>query len=72
MTSLLLTYKAEQTQQVYRCIQAGADDGIPQPFNFDLLGARVRASLERKYLRSREINLVCELLEGKKKKLNQT
>src|SRR6185369_8107941 len=37
-----------------RCIEAGAEDYIPKPFNPVLLRARVGACLEKKWLRDRE------------------
>jgi class 3 adenylate cyclase/CheY-like chemotaxis protein len=37
-----------------RCIEAGADDYIPKPFNPILLRARIGACLEKKWLRDRE------------------
>ena len=72
MTSLLLIYKRCNTtemQDVFRCIQAGADDSIPTPVEFDTLGARVRASLERKHLRFRELELLCRLIKQEKEQL---
>jgi adenylate cyclase len=37
-----------------RCIEAGAEDFIPRPFNPVLLRARIGACLEKKWLRDRE------------------
>jgi two-component system chemotaxis family response regulator WspR len=39
---------------VIRCIEMGADDFLPKPFNRILLRARIGASLEKKWLRDRE------------------
>ena len=39
---------------IVQCIQAGAEDYLPKPFNPTLLAARVRASLERKRLHDDE------------------
>jgi len=39
---------------VVRCIDLGAEDYLPKPFNATLLKARISASLERKRLRDRE------------------
>ena len=44
-----------------RCIEAGAKDYIPKPFDPVLLGARIGASLERKRLRDRELAFIDEL-----------
>jgi DNA-binding response OmpR family regulator len=38
---------------VVRCIELGAEDYLPKPFNSVLLKARVSASLERKHLQDR-------------------
>ena len=37
-----------ETDAVIRCIEAGADDYLPKPFNLVLLRARINACLERK------------------------
>ncbi len=41
----------EDTESVVRCIELGADDYLPKPFDPTLLRARVRAILEKKTLR---------------------
>jgi len=41
----------EDTESVVRCIELGADDYLPKPFDPTLLRARVRAILEKKALR---------------------
>ncbi len=41
-------------ERVVRCIELGADDYLPKPFNKVLLRARVRACLEKKHLRDQE------------------
>jgi phosphoserine phosphatase RsbU/P len=43
-----------ETDSVVRCIELGADDYLPKPFNPTLLRARVSASLDKKKLRDRE------------------
>jgi phosphoserine phosphatase RsbU/P len=43
-----------ETESVVRCIEMGADDYLPKPFNPTLLQARVGASLDKKKLRDRE------------------
>jgi phosphoserine phosphatase RsbU/P len=42
---------AEQVDAAVRCIEAGAEDYLPKPFNPTLLRARVTTSLEKKRLR---------------------
>ncbi len=45
---------SDETETVVRCIELGADDYLPKPFNPVILRARVGASLEKKRLRDRE------------------
>jgi CheY-like chemotaxis protein len=49
---------------VARCIEMGADDYLPKPFNPVLLKARVDACLEKKRLRDREVQLYEQLQEN--------
>lgn len=44
----------DDTDAVVRCIELGADDYLPKPFNPVLLKARIAACLEKKRLRDRE------------------
>ncbi len=44
-----------ELHSVVRCIDMGADDYLPKPFNSVLLWARLRASLEKKRLREQEL-----------------
>jgi len=44
----------DDVQSVVRCIEMGAEDHLPKPFNPALLAARIDASLARKRLRDRE------------------
>jgi CheY-like chemotaxis protein len=43
-----------ELDSVVRCIELGAEDYLPKPFNSVLLNARIGASLERKRLHDRE------------------
>jgi adenylate cyclase len=52
---------------IVRCIEAGAEDYIPKPFDPVLLSARIDASLERKRLRDREQAFTVELQAEKSK-----
>lgn len=44
----------DELDSIVRCIEAGAEDYLPKPFNPVLLRARIDASLEKKRLRDRE------------------
>jgi CheY-like chemotaxis protein len=45
----------DEIESVARCIEMGAEDFLPKPFNPTLLSARVGACLEKKRLRDQEI-----------------
>jgi two-component system cell cycle response regulator len=45
----------DQLESVVRCIELGAEDYLPKPFNPVLLRARIGAGLEKKRLRDQEI-----------------
>lgn len=51
---VLMISAVDDLDSVVRCIELGADDYLPKPFNPTLLRARVEASLARKHLRDRE------------------
>jgi sigma-B regulation protein RsbU (phosphoserine phosphatase) len=67
---------AEQVDNAVKCIEAGAEDYLPKPFNPTLLRARVTSSLEKKQLRDLDrVRLVQlqsdkELLEQMQRRLN--
>ncbi len=42
---------ASEIEKVVECVELGAEDYLPKPFNPALLTARVRAALERRHLR---------------------
>src|ERR1035438_7543018 len=44
----------DELRSVVRCIEMGAEDYLPKPFNRVLLRARLGASLEKKWLRDSE------------------
>jgi CheY-like chemotaxis protein len=50
-----------ELDSVVRCIELGAEDYLPKPFNSVLLKARVSASLERKRLHDREAAHLAEI-----------
>ncbi len=57
----------DEMDSVVRCIQLGAEDYLPKPFNPVLLKARIEASLERKRLRDQEQTLMREIEQERKK-----
>jgi signal transduction histidine kinase len=59
-----------ELESVARCIELGAEDYLPKPFNPTLLKARVGASLEKKKAHDREIQLF-EQLEQNYKRLQE-
>jgi adenylate cyclase len=50
-----------ELDSVVRCIELGAEDYLPKPFNNILLKARIDASLERKRLHDREVEHLAEI-----------
>jgi CheY-like chemotaxis protein len=50
-----------ELDSVVRCIELGAEDYLPKPFNSVLLRARISASLERKRLHDREAEHLAEI-----------
>ena len=51
----------DEVDSTVRCIQAGAEDYVPKPFNPVILYARINASLEKKRLRDQEQAYLAEL-----------
>ena len=51
----------DEVASVVRCIEAGAEDYVPKPFNPVILRARIGASLEKKRLRDQERAYLAEI-----------
>ena len=51
----------DDVDSTVRCIEAGAEDFVPKPFNTVILHARINASLEKKRLRDQEQAYLAEL-----------
>jgi len=51
----------DEVDSTVRCIEAGAEDYVPKPFNPVILQARIAASLEKKRLRDQESAFLGEL-----------
>jgi sigma-B regulation protein RsbU (phosphoserine phosphatase) len=58
---VVLLSEQKDTETVVRCIEAGADDYVPKPFNPALLKARIHACMERKNLRDQERRLLATI-----------
>ncbi|WP_420586112.1 adenylate/guanylate cyclase domain-containing protein [Ruegeria sp.] len=57
----------DEIESVARCIEAGAEDYLPKPFNPILLKARISAALEKNRWRKRERQYL-EMMEAEKQK----
>lgn len=55
-----------ELDSVARCIEMGAEDYLPKPFNPTILKARIGACLEKKHARDREMRLYEELQQNYK------
>jgi len=62
---------ADQMENAVRCIEEGAEDYLPKPFNPTLLSARVTSSLEKKRLRDLDRVRLVEL-QTEKENLERT
>jgi class 3 adenylate cyclase len=60
----------DEMDSVVRCIEAGAEDYLPKPFNPVLLKARISACLEKKRWRERE-RIYLDRLEDEKEKFER-
>jgi class 3 adenylate cyclase len=56
----------DEIGSVVRCIELGAEDYLPKPFDPVLLRARIGACLEKKHLRDQEVRLRSELEDWNK------
>jgi two-component system cell cycle response regulator len=53
---VIMISAVEELESVVRCVELGAQDYLPKPFNPVLLRARLSTSLERKWLRDQEVD----------------
>jgi len=58
---IVLLSEQTETENVIRCIEAGAEDYLSKPFNPALLKARIRGCMERKALRDQEQRLLATI-----------
>jgi CheY-like chemotaxis protein len=57
----------DEMKHVVRCIEMGAEDHLPKPFDRVMLTARINAALEKKRLHDQEIALLQQLEKEKKR-----
>jgi len=62
---VIIVSSAEDFDRIVECIQVGAEDYLPKPFNVVLLRARVFSSLEKKRLRDLDREHILELQREK-------
>ncbi len=60
---VLMISALDEMDSVIRCIELGAEDYLPKPFNPVLLRARIGACLEKKRLRDQDVRRARELAE---------
>ena len=60
---VLMISALDQLESVVRCIELGAEDYLPKPFEPVLLRARIGACLEKKRLRDQDVRRALELRE---------
>ena len=58
---VLMISALDQVESVVRCIELGAEDYLPKPFEPVLLRARIGACLEKKRLRDQDVRRAREL-----------
>src|SRR5207248_8761854 len=66
-TPVVVISASDEIDSIARCIEAGAEDYLPKPFNPVLLRARVGACLEKKRLRDREVHYLREIEEQRRR-----
>ncbi|MGI8924328.1 MAG: response regulator [Fimbriimonadales bacterium] len=61
---VIMVSALSEMESVARCIEMGAEDYLPKPFNSTLLKARISACLEKKRGRDREVQLFQQLQQN--------
>jgi two-component system, sensor histidine kinase and response regulator len=64
---VIMISAVSELDSVVRCIEMGAEDYLPKPFNPTLLKARIGACLEKKRARDREMQLFEQLQQNYKR-----
>jgi phosphoserine phosphatase RsbU/P len=68
---VIMISAVDEIETLLRCIEAGAEDFLPKPFNPTLLRARIDASLEKKFLRDQERSHLHRIEETQKRLANE-
>ena len=58
---VIMISAVDDMESILRCIESGADDYLPKPFNAMMLRARIRSSLEKKRLRDESLQKLGEV-----------
>jgi CheY-like chemotaxis protein len=58
---VIMISAVEQVESVVRCIELGAEDYLPKPFNPVILRARVTTCLDKKRLRDQELRYLADV-----------
>ncbi|MEM7168596.1 MAG: adenylate/guanylate cyclase domain-containing protein [Pseudomonadota bacterium] len=66
-TPVIMISAVDEIESVVRCIQLGAEDHLPKPFNAALLRARISASLEKKRLKDQQDSYLKQIEVEKKR-----
>ena len=69
-TPVIMVSSLDETDTIYRCLEAGAEDYVTKPYNFITLNARINSALERKFLKDKEKEYLKTIEEEKQKSEN--
>ena len=64
---VIMLTSLDEHSSIARCIEAGAEDHLPKPFDPVLLRARLGSSLERKRSRDRERSYLAQIVAAKRR-----
>lgn len=64
---VIMLTSLDESESITRCIERGAEDHLPKPFDPVLLRARIGSSLERKQIRDRERNYLARIVAEKRR-----
>lgn len=64
---VIMLSSVDEVESIVKCIEIGAEDYLPKPFNPVLLRARIDACLEKKRLRDQEVFYLQQIENGKKR-----